>query len=148
MSKTISYRGNIPDGEQERIRLKTNDGKTGYKITKFQICGPVNGTTDDELTGQIFKTDQTNNVTSVINFTNSDLLAAAFYNESASSNYGNDTVIIFDNERFNQDIFVTAVDVSGNTNAMNYYIELEVMSLSDLEATYLTLQSVRQITSR
>ena len=34
-----SYRGLIADGAQDRIPLHTNDGKTGYKIVKFQIMG-------------------------------------------------------------------------------------------------------------
>ena len=37
MSKTISYKGQLPVGEQDRIRLKTNNGKVGYKISKFQL---------------------------------------------------------------------------------------------------------------
>ena len=32
-----SFRGKLADGGQDRIRLSTNDGLTGYKITKFEL---------------------------------------------------------------------------------------------------------------
>ena len=34
--KLKSFRGQLADGGQERIRLSTNDGKTGYLVRKFQ----------------------------------------------------------------------------------------------------------------
>ena len=37
MSKTISYRGKLDIGLQDRIRLKTNTGKTGYKLSLIHI---------------------------------------------------------------------------------------------------------------
>jgi len=54
----------------------------------------------------------------------------------------------FDNEKFNQDIFIYIVDAEGGTEPANYYIELETMSLSDLESTMMTLQSLRTLASR
>ena len=36
MSRTISFRGLIADGEQHTIPLQTIQGLIGYKITKFQ----------------------------------------------------------------------------------------------------------------
>ena len=35
MSKTISFKGQLAMGTQDIINLKTNNGKTGYKVTKF-----------------------------------------------------------------------------------------------------------------
>ena len=147
MSKMISYKGQIAIGEQERIRLKTKDGKTGYKITKFQII--ISDTTDTsyQLVAQIFKTDPKTATagTAIMDFTNSDLLAVA--HNDAENNFNNGEVIIFDNEKFNQDIFINVFDTDGGTTAANYYIELEAMPLSDLETTMLTLQSIRQVLS-
>ena len=37
-------------------------------------------------------------------------------------------------------------DADGKTQPFNYYLELEAMSISDLEATYLTLQNIKSIT--
>ena len=145
--KTISYKGTIPVGEQDHIRLKTNTGKTGYKITKFQILSNTPGIGHVEFIGQVTKTDQTGSISATVDFTNSDLLAVAYYEDNANAGDGGKDTIIFDNEKFNQDIFINITDATGGTVACNYYIELETMPLSDLEATYMTLQSIRQITS-
>tara|TARA_Y100001938_G_C7738900_1_gene258359 strand:+ start:36 stop:479 length:444 start_codon:yes stop_codon:yes gene_type:complete len=147
MSKTISYKGTIPIGEEERIRLKTIDGKIGYKITKFDIISTAPGTTTNEFVAKITKTKDTN-IGPTIDFTDSDLLAIAYVKDNAGEN--NTAVnksIIFDNEKFNQDVFVNISDAASGTTPCNYYIELETMSLSDLEATMLTLKSIRTITS-
>ena len=147
MSKRISFKGSLADGLQDRIKLSTIKGLIGYKIVKFEICGTVMGSTDDELTAQIFKKDQTNSITGVVDFTDDDLIAVAFYNDAATGNYGNDRHIIFDNEVVNQDIFITAVDTSGNAGKTNYYIELETMPLTETQATQLTLKNLRTILS-
>lgn len=147
MSKKLSYKGKLPIGEQDRIKLATMDGKTGYKIVKFQIVSTTAGAANSELIGQIFKTDQTGKITSTIDFSNSDLLAVAQYHDANSTSYGFTEQFIFDNEKFNQDIFVNITDISGSTAPANYYIELETMSLNDLEATMLTLKNIRTITS-
>ena len=146
MSKTISYRGTLPMGEQNRIRLKTNTGKTGYKITKFQILSNTPGAASSEFIAKITKTDQTGSIAATVNFTDADLLACAYLQENASVSVPQSETIIFDNEKFNQDIFINITDASGGTVECNYYIELETMALSDLETTYLTLQSIRTIT--
>ena len=147
MSKRISYKGTILIGEQESISLKTNTGKTGYRIVKFNVIGVTPMKTDQTIIGQVFKTDQTGSITDNVNFTDSDLLAVATYEDTNSKELPNSNHIIFDNEKFNQDIFITATDADGNTTPMNYYLELEAMPLSDLEATFLTMQNIRQITA-
>ena len=150
MSRTISYKGQLAIGTQDRIKLTTMDGKTGYKISKFQIIPAAMGTADFEAVGQIFKTDQTGSITAVMNFTNSDLLAVAYQKSESSSSAGafGGEVIIFDNEKFNQDIFITMQDAESGTNPVNYYLELETMKLSDIESTMLTLKSLRTIASK
>ena len=147
MNKTISYRGTLPVGEQDRIRLKTNNGKTGYKITHFRIIGQKPGVGNAEYVGQVFKTDQTGNITTDVFFSDSDLLAVSYHKEGSGTAEGFETTTIFDNEKFNQDIFVNITDASGGSVACNYYIELEAMTLTDIETTMLTLQSIRQVMS-
>ena len=133
-------------GEQDRIKLSTLNGKTGYKITKFQLMSSTPGTTGSvEFVGQIFKKDQTGNISAAVNFTNDELLAAAFYQDRANASSNTET-IIFDNTKFNQDIFINITDAEGGTVPCNYYIELESMSLNDVEATMLTLKNIRTIT--
>ena len=147
MSRTISYRGQLDIGLQDRIRLKTINGKTAYKISKFQIISslPGNAGANEEMIAQIFKTDQTSSISPVVNFTNSNLLAVAYQETVVGAQEGLTTTIIFDNEKFNQDIFISVTDASGGSTPVNYYIELESMPISDLEATQLTLKSIKTI---
>ena len=145
MTKTLSYRGQLPDGLQDRIRLKTIKGKVGYKIKKFQIMNAVPGQSNTELVGQIYKTDQTVSITSTVDFTKGNLLAVALYHDVQSTSYNFANTVIFDNEIVNQDIFVNINDASGGANSGNYYIELEAIPLSDLEATQVTLKSLRSL---
>ena len=146
--KTISYKGTIAIGEQESISLKTNTGKTGYRIVKFNVIGVTPMKTDQSIIGQVFKTDQTGSITDNVNFTDSDLLAVATYEDTNSKELPNSNHIIFDNEKFNQDIFVNITDAGGATIECNYVIELETMDLSKLETTMLTLKSLRTVASR
>lgn len=146
MSKKLSYRGQLPMGEEDRIRLRTNKGKKGYKITKFQLIGGAPGNNNSEYVGKITKIRDTN-IGPTVDFTDGNLLAAVY--NSDSSGWGGtlpDSAVIFDNEIFNQDIFVNISDASGATNPCNYFIELEVMDLNDLEATQITLKSLRTVT--
>ena len=148
MSKTISFKGQLAMGTQDIINLKTNNGKTGYKITKFQIISSTPGTTGSvEFVAKIFDKDQSAAISPVVNFTDSNLIACAFYQDRANASSNTET-IIFDNREFNQNIFVTIDDAEGATIPCNYYIELETMPLTDLETTKLTLQSIRQVLSR
>jgi hypothetical protein len=150
MSKKISFRGTLPVGEQDRINLKTNTGKVGYKVTKFKLMETNPGNVDHEFVGKIFKTDQeaTNSIDGQVQVTDNDLIAAIYLKTESSGGSGvYQETLIFDNEVFNQNIFVTIADNSGSVEPCNYYIELETMSLSDLQATQLTLQNIRNITS-
>jgi hypothetical protein len=147
--KTISYKGQLAIGTEDRIKLRTIKGKVGYKITKFQILSSTPGVGNHEFVAQIFKVSQINNIGPVVNFTNSELLAAIYYAENATTgNAEAPQTIIFDNETFNQDIFVSVDDANSGTVPCNYYIELEAMSLDDIESTMLTLKSLRTIASK
>ena len=143
MSKTVSFRGRLDINTQEKINLKTINGKTGYKIVKFDIISETPGTNNIELIGQIYKKEAAS-VVSAVQFDDSNLLAVAFH----VTQYGPTQATIFDNQVVNQNVFVTMTDQSGNTVPGNYYIEFEAMSLSDIEATRATLQSIRDITSQ
>jgi hypothetical protein len=147
MSRIISYKGQLPIGEQDRIRLKTIKGKVGYKITKLQIINKTPGTSgvNVSLVAKVYTKDQTGSITSTIDFTESDLIATSFFTQATSSHTGVFETVVFDNAVVNQDIFIYATDASGSTDPCNYYIELETMSLSDIEATQLTLKNLRTI---
>jgi hypothetical protein len=140
-----SFRGLLKDGQQQQIPLSTNDGRTGYRIHKFQIMNNVPGTLDYENIVKVYKIEQTA-INGVVDFSDQTLLAAAFGSgDATANNYPEDHTIIVDNDIFNQDIFVTNKEVSGNASLQNYYLELEQIDLSLNEQTVATLQNIRDI---
>jgi len=136
-----SFRGLLADEAQDTIVLHTNDGSTGYRIVKFQVMENEPGAKTLEGACKIYKIPQTT-VDNVVDFSDNTLLGAADYNKSQDSSYTKSTVIIFDNEIFNQDIYVTWKDNS-NDEKLNYYIELEVIKLNLDENTVATLKDIR-----
>tara|TARA_Y100000401_G_scaffold108738_1_gene104271 strand:+ start:475 stop:903 length:429 start_codon:yes stop_codon:yes gene_type:complete len=140
MSKIKTYKGKMINDTMQRIKLRTKNGLTGYKIKKFQVMQ----TTDDDVesTIKIYSVKQTSNTNS-IDFSDDTLLAAIYFTSSSSGQlYPEDQTIIFDNKIFNQDIFIT---LRGHNFAadINYYIELEQIKLNESEATMATLQNIR-----
>jgi hypothetical protein len=137
-----TFRGLLADGGQETIRLATNKGQIGYKIKKFEIMANTPGAQTAEYIAKIWTREQTT-VDGVIDFSNSQLLAAAtLVVHTSSSNPETPTAVILDNVPINQDIFVTAFD-QDSSSSMNYYIELEQLQLNENEATVATLKDMR-----
>jgi len=136
-----TYRGVLADAGQDQIRLSTIKGKVGYKIVKFQIMQGEPGEQTVESTVKIYKTKQTT-INNTVNFTDSDLLAVAYWELNANVVYPLSQAVIFDNEIFNQDIYVSHKGESADN--CNYYIELEVIPLDDAGAEYTTLKDMRQ----
>jgi len=136
-----TFRGLIADGGQDIINLHTNDGKIGYRIVKFQLMFSAPGTNSVQHIVKIYK-DQPLSIDGLINFSDSNLIGAGWLNGSTSATYGWNVIVTFDSEIFNQDIYITHSEISGSS-AINYYIELEQMSLDLNEATVATLQSIR-----
>ena len=137
-----TYRGQIPNDGEDRIRLSTIRGKVGYKIVKFQIMPQDPTGSNIESVVGIWKTTQT--PSAIIDFTNSDMLAMAYYSGSSGASGPQDMIVVFDNEIFNQDIFISLNDNSSAPTPINYYIELEVIPLDDAGAEYTTLKDMRQ----
>jgi len=143
-----TFRGLLADGGQDRIRLQTIKGKVGYRIVKFQLFPDQPGNLSYESTVQVWKTEQAAPSTSAVtvDFTDSDLLAAAYYGQYSTISSAQQAIaVVFDNEIFNQDIYITHTNVegSGAANSMNYYLELEVIPLDDAGAEYTTLKDMR-----
>jgi len=134
-----TFRGLIPDGGQEKITLHTITGRIGYRIVKFQIM-PENSANNYECSVKIFKIEQTS-VDSTVNFANETLLGAAFTG-LISGGYAGAKTIIHDNVIFNQDIFITAQDLSASQNT-NYYLELEQIKLDSNETAVATLKNIK-----
>ena len=138
-----SFRGLLADGAQDTIRLSTNNGLTGYKIHKFQIINNIPGTLDHENIVKLYTREQSA-VDGTVNFEDPTLLGCAFRSgDATANNYPEDITVIFDNTTFNQDIFITNKEVSGNAALMNYYLELEQVKLDTNEAAVATLKDMR-----
>jgi len=137
-----TFRGQLADGGQDRIRLSTIKGKVGYKIVKFQIMPDDPNQATVKHVMKLYKTSQST-IDDSVNFTDSDLLGAAIYAEAPTSAISSHGLIIFDQEIFNQDIYVTNFEPTNNQPG-NYYLELEVIPLDDAGAEYTTLKDMRQ----
>jgi len=141
MSRIISYRGLIADGGQDTINLHTNDGKTGYKIVKFQMIGIQPSTVNSESTIKIFKVPQTT-ITDTIDLSDVTLLAVAYRESQGAATANPPEVIIFDNEIVNQDIYVTHENTESGKGS-NYYIELEQIDLTEDQALVAIVKNLR-----
>jgi|TARA_R110000824_G_scaffold397217_1_gene599745 hypothetical protein len=138
-NKILSYKGLMADGAMERILLTTKKGEKGYRITKFQMMGDVRY--DHGVVMKIYKDEQTG-ADSIIDFSDNRLLAAGYAANHENIIYPFTEQVIFDNEIFNQDIYITSKDIEGGVNC-NYYLELEVIMLSETQATVATLKDIR-----
>ena len=137
-----TFRGLIADLVQDTIVLHTNDGEMGYRIIKFQIFSNAPGTKESEHVVKIYKVSQTT-IDGLVDFSDNTLLAAAYLETHAGAAYpDNPQNTIFEQEIFNQDIFVTHQDVNTG-DACNYYIELEQFKLDLSESTVATLKDIR-----
>jgi len=136
-----TYRGLLADGDQDKIPLSTRDGSVGYRIVKFQLLPGVPGVSDYEDVVKVYREEQTS-ITGTINFTEKDLLAAAYLEGAATSNSSDWLNVIFDKEIFNQDIYITHKDLDGG-QPCNYYLELEQMKLDHTQNMSATLKAIR-----
>jgi hypothetical protein len=140
-----TFRGLLAAEGQDRIRLSTIKGKVGYRIIKLELMTNTPGQTDHaEHVVKVFNKFQST-INGVVDFSASDLLAAGVtFNRTDASAYYPTNNVIFDGEIFNQDIYITHSEViAGNAESCNYYLELEVIPLTDQGAEYTTLKDIR-----
>ena len=141
MSRIISYRGLLADEGQNTIPLHTNDGKTGYKIVKFQLFAADPGLKNQESVVKIFSIPQAT-ATSATDFTDNTLLGVSYYKANEAPNNNFMTTTVFDNVKFNQDIYLTHKDAS-TAESINYYIELEQVRLTEDQALVAIVKNLR-----
>tara|TARA_R110002020_G_scaffold313784_1_gene529016 strand:- start:25 stop:486 length:462 start_codon:yes stop_codon:yes gene_type:complete len=126
------------------IKLATNNGSTGYRIVKFRLMAP-DASENVEGVVKIYKIPQTS-IDGNIDFADNTLLAVGVISQSATDQTNpNDQEIYFDNEVFNQDIYIYNLGADYDAN-VNYYIELEQVKLDLNENTVATLKDIRNIT--
>jgi len=140
-NRILSYRGLLADGGQETILLSTKKGEVGYRITKFQLMGNAPGTLNYESIMKIYK-DEQSSIDGIIDFSDNRLIGAGFLEGSTSVTSTDSIVIIFDQEIFNQDIYITHSDIEGSAPC-NYYLELELIKLDESQAMVATLKDIR-----
>ena len=136
-----TFRGMIADGGQDTIVLHTTTGSTGYRISKFELMPKEPGQEHHEHTLKIYKIQQTT-VDNTVDFNDQTLLGVGYYQDAASQDNPSSMDVIFDKEIFNQDIYITASDTVG-ANPINYYLELEQVTLDLGENTVATLKDIR-----
>jgi len=136
-----TFRGSLASASEQKIRLSTKNGKIGYRIKKFQIMESAPGTTATELIMKIYKVTQPS-INALVDFADGNLLGVCYYESGNIRSEQATQTAIFEQEIFNQDIFVTSVENVGS-GAGNYYLELEVINLSDNAATVSTLRDIR-----
>ena len=141
MNKT--FRGQIKALGQETIRLSTNNGLQGYRIVKLQIIAIQPGAVDGEHIVQVYtKPHNDSSFYDNVDFRDPTLLATAFNQTDITEVNADTNTVIFDNIVFNQDIYVSAAELKGNL-PVNYFIELEKVSLNLNEATVATFKDMR-----
>jgi hypothetical protein len=141
-----TFRGLVAHGVQDTILLHTNDGSTGYRIVKFEVIAKEPGVHDEEVVMKIYKVSQSS-IDAVIDFSDNTLLAACFWQTGTAPTKTGATAVIFDQETFNQDIYITSSDVGANAVSLNYYIELEQIKLDINSNTVATLKDMRNTAS-
>jgi hypothetical protein len=140
--KMHSFRGNLADGKQQRIRIQGPVGAIAWRITKFQILPLGPGVATQELVCKIFREEQTA-VSGTLDFTDDELLGAAIFAQSADS-YNTFESVIFDNSLFSRNIWIT-MDDSQNTAGGNYYLELEEVKVSAAGMAQLAVAAARRV---
>ena len=141
-----TFRGLMANCTQDTIVLHTNDGSTGYRIVKFQVMATAPGSDESTNVLKIYKVSQSS-VNGDVDFADNTLIGAIDFRQHTNEGYGvTGNTVIFDNEIFNQDIYVTHKD--NNTGvSINYYIELEQVKLDINSNTLATLKDMRNTAS-
>lgn len=138
-----TFRSSILSETVDQVPLHTNNGSIGYRIKKLEIIPKEPGTDNSEMIVKIYSIPQTT-ATNVIDFSDQTLLGCAYRKEGQTATSPASEGIIFDNITFNQDIYVTYIDGSTETEG-NYYIELEQVRLDLNQNTVATLKDIRNI---
>jgi len=136
-----SFRGLLADGGQDKIRIEGATGEIAWRITKFQVVA-TSADINIETVIKIYRENQTS-VTAGIDFTESELLAAAMYNDSTSQSYMPTPIVVFDNALFSRNIYVTNLSPD-NAGSINYYIELEEVKVSAAGMAQLAVAAARR----
>jgi len=139
--KIHSFRGELPDGGQDRIRIQGSVGAIAWRINKFEAMGITENETY-EATIKIYRESQ-DTIDSVVNFNDDELLGAILYGDTGSASIFANQTVIFDNTLFVRNIYVTYKSIAA-ASALNYYIELEEVKVSAAGMAQLAVAAARR----
>ena len=128
-----TFRDKITNGEQQVIHLAGGDIDIGYKIHKLKLMTTDPGNASQDLVLKVYsvKQDSVPSTGATIDFSEDELVAAGYFSQ-ATTDFSHRQTVIFDNEVFNQDLYVTFTDNDGS-DPCNYLLELEEVKMKDPE---------------
>jgi len=142
--KVHSFRGQVPDGKQKEINIQGSVGAIAWRITKFQTMDTAPGDNNIESICKIYRESQSS-IDGVVDFNDAELLGVVYFTNNTSPNIiGQLSTIIFDRTIFVRNIFVTNNDGTGGALSINYYLELEEVTVSTAGKAQLALAAVRR----
>ena len=134
----------MADNTIDQVFLHTINGSVGYRIKSFTAISSAPGAQDMEGLFKIYKVPQTT-VDGQVDFSDQTLLGVVYFKDYATNdNQPSIQTVIFDNEVFNQDIYITYLDVR-SSNSASYYFELEQIKLDLTDNTMATLKDIKNI---
>ena len=145
-----SFRGSMstsagPSAPVARVALRTNNGRTGYRLKKLQIIVTDPFVAATKLIFKIYSVPQTT-TDGIVDFSDQTLLGVATYHDQpVAEDMAESKTIIFDNVVFNQDIYLTCHDQGLNQKSASYYFELESIKLGLNDNTVATLKDIRNV---
>jgi len=141
--KVHSFRGLLGDGGEDEINLERQNVNLAYRIVKFELLPALPGAASYENVVKVYRESQSS-ITGDINFTETDLLAAAYLEGNNNQAYVDFLNVIFDNTLFSRNIYVTHVDVDIG-ESVNYYLEIEEVPVGAATLMQLKLQVARKL---
>ena len=139
--KVHSFRGILADSEERKIRIQGPVGAIAWRVTKFQIITKAPGTATLMHVVKIYRETQSS-ITGTVDFSDAELLGCAANQGLQAGN--SDIQIIFDNDIFVRNIFVSAKEIVGASGEVNYYIELEEVKVSKAGMAQLAVAAARR----
>jgi hypothetical protein len=127
---------------KSKFNKMVSSGMKTVRASKLELFPAKFGYLDQESTVTIFKT-QGNTISSEVDFSNQDLIAASCLSSDNAETSPLNLSSVFDGEVFNQDIEICHNDGHADANPVNYYLELEKVSLDLHQASAATLKNIR-----
>jgi len=143
--KVHSFRGLLVDGGQDKISIQGSVGAIAWRITKLSLFPQEPGDSAYEHVVKIYRESQSS-IDGIVNFTDSEMLAAAYLEGREETNYTDSLIVVFDNALFSRNIYITHSEIKGSRNC-NYYIELEEVKVGKSGMAQLALAAARRVQS-